>query len=73
MSERKILDNIFLEAKDKIIFIISHKLSVMSYVDKIIYIENGKICEMGTHAQLMNLGGKYYQMFNLQKQKFDFD
>lgn len=47
-------------------FIIAHRLSTIQNVDKIIVIEDGKIAEMGTHDELMNMKGIYYNMFMSQ-------
>jgi ATP-binding cassette subfamily B protein len=46
--------------------IISHRLSSVSMVDRIFVIKDGQIAEAGTHQELMNLGGEYTRLFNLQ-------
>ncbi|MEA4833492.1 MAG: ABC transporter ATP-binding protein [Oscillospiraceae bacterium] len=45
---------------------ISHRLSSTRFCDRILYLENGEITEEGTHDELMKLGGKYANMFNIQ-------
>lgn len=45
---------------------ISHRLSSTRFCDRILFLENGEIAEEGTHDELMRLGGKYADMFNLQ-------
>lgn len=45
---------------------ISHRLSSTRFCDRILFIENGKIEEIGTHDQLMELNGKYAEMFHMQ-------
>ena len=44
-------------------FIIAHRLSTIRHCDKIMYIENGKIAECGTHQQLMDQKGAYYKLY----------
>lgn len=38
---------------------ISHRLSSTQFCDRVVYLENGKILEDGTHQQLMQQGGQY--------------
>ena len=45
---------------------ISHRLASTRFCDRIIYLENGRIVECGTHDELMKLGGKYAYMFDVQ-------
>lgn len=52
------------ELKDKILIIVSHRLSNLPKLDKIYYMENGSILENGTHDELMQLNGKYAKMYN---------
>ena len=45
---------------------ISHRLASTRFCDRIIYLENGRIAETGSHDELMKKGGKYAEMFQLQ-------
>lgn len=45
---------------------ISHRLASTRFCDRIFYLENGKIAEEGTHAQLVRAGGKYSNLFEMQ-------
>ncbi|WP_423409585.1 ABC transporter ATP-binding protein [Heyndrickxia sp. MSNUG] len=47
-------------------FIIAHRLSTIRNADQILVLDRGRIVEKGNHDQLMELKGKYYQMYQLQ-------
>jgi len=49
---------------------ISHRFSTVRMADRIIVLENGKIAEEGTHAQLASLGGRYAEMFEMQASSY---
>jgi ATP-binding cassette subfamily B protein len=52
--------------KGRTSFIIAHRLSTIKRADCIVVIEDGKIAEMGTHAELLRLNGKYFQLYTRQ-------
>ncbi len=47
-------------------FVIAHRLSTIRNADRIIVIEDGRIAEMGSHAELLALGGHYYRLYTQQ-------
>lgn len=53
--------------KNKFSFIIAHRLKTIKEADLIVYIENGKIKEMGTHDELISIDGKYKALYNDKK------
>lgn len=57
-------------AKDKTVIFISHRLSTTVNADKIYVMENGRIIESGSHAELMEQNSTYAKMFNLQAEKY---
>jgi ATP-binding cassette subfamily B protein len=46
--------------------IIAHRLSTIKRADRILVIEDGKIAEMGTHAELLRKRGHYYRLYTQQ-------
>jgi ABC-type multidrug transport system fused ATPase/permease subunit len=53
-------------AKNRTSVFISHRLASTRFCDRILFIEDGKIVEDGTHDELMKRGGKYQEMFDIQ-------
>lgn len=49
---------------------ISHRLSSTRFCDRICFLENGRIREMGSHAELIALGGRYATLFELQARNY---
>lgn len=47
-------------------FVIAHRLSTIFAADQIFVIDKGRICEHGTHAELLKLGGVYSNLYNIQ-------
>jgi ATP-binding cassette, subfamily B, bacterial len=47
-------------------FVVAHRLSTIKRADRILVIDDGKIAEMGNHAELLRLRGKYYQLYTRQ-------
>ena len=62
------------KAIDKLIagrtsIVIAHRLSTIRKAGKIIVLDKGEIKEMGTHEELLSLGGYYYKLYQLQFDK----
>lgn len=56
--------------KGRTSIIVTHRLGVAGLADRIFVMENGKIAESGSHLQLMEKKGKYYEMYKAQKEMF---
>ena len=53
-------------SKGKTSFVIAHRLSTIKNADQIWVLEDGKVAESGTHDELMNLNGRYAELYNSQ-------
>ena len=56
--------------RDKTAVIISHRFSTVRMADRIAVLGNGRLLEIGAHAELMASGGLYAELFNLQAQGY---
>ncbi len=70
VAEYKLNQAMIEAAQHKTVIFISHRLSTTVNADRIYVMENGRIIESGSHAELMELGGTYAYMFNLQAEKY---
>ena len=68
-TEEKILASIKKEGVKKTTITISHRISSIQHVDKIIVLNNGQIAEMGTHKNLFEKRGIYFEMYQQQLSK----
>ena len=66
-SEAIITNNIKELSKEKSVIVISHRLANVIAADTIYYIEDGKVKEHGTHAELMNMHEGYAKLYTTQK------
>ena len=66
ISEYEINKKIINLCQEKTIIMISHRLSTIIDASKIYMFSKGEIVEEGTHQELMNLRGKYFEMFETQ-------
>lgn len=66
-AEKEIMKAIEEISGDRSVLMIAHRLSTVSKADQILVLEEGKIVEKGDHANLINLGGRYKQLWDLQK------
>lgn len=69
-GEAEIFDRILTATRRCTTILISHRFSTVRHADRICVIENGAVVELGTHDNLMSLGGRYRTMFDLQAKRF---
>jgi len=65
-NERIIMDNLKEFYKGKTVVIVAHRLSTVQHADNIIVLEKGKIVEEGTHVELTEKRGAYYELVKNQ-------
>ena len=65
-NEKEIVENLDRFFKGKTVIVVAHRLSTVRNADKIVVLENGEIVEEGTHAELSNSQGKYYELVKNQ-------
>lgn len=58
-------------SKNSTTVFISHRLGSTKLADKIFVLDHGKLIEQGNHKELMQNGGVYREMFNIQKEWYD--
>ncbi|GET44577.1 ATP-binding cassette domain-containing protein [Microseira wollei] len=57
---------------NRITVLISHRLSAVRMADRILYLANGRIQEIGSHAELMALNGEYARLYKLQALQYGY-
>ena len=67
-SEAIVMRNVKAMSRDKCVVVISHRLANVVPADNIYYMEEGVVKEQGSHEALMQAGGGYAKLFNMQKQ-----
>ncbi|WP_182550280.1 ABC transporter transmembrane domain-containing protein [Phyllobacterium myrsinacearum] len=53
-------------AKDRVTIVVAHRLSSLMHADQILFVEDGRIVERGTHESLLAAGGRYRALYDLQ-------
>ena len=65
-NERKITDNIARTFVNRPRIVIAHRLSTVKNADRIIVLRHGKVVEQGTHSELTDARGYYYELIHNQ-------
>jgi ABC-type multidrug transport system fused ATPase/permease subunit len=70
ITENEIFDTALKLMQGRTTIVITHRLANVVYCDRIVYLDSGRICEEGTHTDLMKQNGKYAELFSIQVQKY---
>ena len=68
-TEKEVQNNIAKLAKSKTSIVIAHRLSTIKQANRIVFLKEGNISEIGTHQQLMSKKGDYFKLFSSQFEK----
>ena len=71
MAEQQIFERLYQQLnRNQTLVIISHRFSTIRNADRVCVIENGKVSELGSHDQLMQLNGRYATLFSSQAEQY---
>ncbi len=65
-SEHEVFEQFAELTEGRMALLISHRFSTVKMADRILVLEGGRVVEQGSHHQLMTIGGRYSEMFDLQ-------
>ncbi|MEN3362488.1 MAG: ATP-binding cassette, subfamily bacterial [Mycobacteriales bacterium] len=69
-GEAEIFERILAATAGATTILVSHRFSTVRQADRICVVERGRVIELGSHDELMALGGRYREMFDLQARPF---
>lgn len=69
-GEAEIFERVLTATRELTTILISHRFSTVRQADRICVLEHGRVIELGSHNELMALGGRYRTMFDLQASRF---
>jgi len=70
-AEYALVSSLRLLAEDRTVLIITHRLASVRHADRIYVLNHGSVIEAGTHAELLDLGGQYAELYTLQASQYE--
>ncbi len=70
MVENQIINALINESANRSMIVITHRLSMCVLTDEIFYLENGQVLESGSHDDLIQKRGKYFNLFTTQAKNY---
>ena len=70
VAERDFNQRVSELSRNKLVIFVTHRLSTVHMADYIYVIDEGKICDEGSHEELVKKEGIYRQMWNMQLEKY---
>ena len=70
LAEQEIYEKYMEMAQGKTSLFISHRLSSTRFCDRIFFLEKGRITQQGSHQKLLETGGAYARLFQIQSQYY---
>lgn len=67
LTELKLQQILMERFRDKTLIIVAHRLATARLADRIIVLEDGRVVEEGSHEELMERRGRYYELYKLQE------
>ena len=69
-AERNLFEKMKQLGENKCVMYVTHRLSAATSANQILVIDNGKVIEFGSHKELLQLKGKYYDLFSKQAEQY---
>lgn len=70
VAEKRLYERLVELCESRSVLLISHRFSTVRLADRIFVVEGGRIVEQGSHNELMEMGGRYAELFNLQASSY---